>query len=440
MELYNENDFREQKKSKMPLMLKISIAILTLITFLIIYLIIYLNSTVMRIKVDGLNESDIEKILYIPENSTGNELYIPIRKMAKFLGYQDFSGDYQNKSEDTSKCHVKNDYETAMFTLNSKTLIKVRENSNSDIDYIELDKEVFEKNGELYTTIEGIEKAFNVEFEYSAENRKIDIYTMDYLVSYYATNLQLEEKDYSNVFADKKAIFENMIVIKDGGQYGVLQASTGKALLEAKYDRVEYLPNTTDFIVQSNGKVGIVSKDSKTKVRITYDDIRVIDNKNELYMIKQNGAYGVIDSSGEVLIKPEYQQIGLSSNNFYENGVESQYVILDSLIPVRNNNMWGFFNIKGEQVVEPQYTGLGCTSSRVSTSYPVLVIPSYNVVIVEKNKYYNLMRKNGKDILDVYSIDSVYMKTNAATGENTYEMTYNGKTANVEEVLQQLGE
>ena len=102
--------------------------------------------------------------------------------------------------------------------------------------------------------------------------------------------------------------------------------------------------------------------------------------------------------------------------------------------------MWGFFDIKGKQITDFVYTGVGCTTSKVSSSYPLLAIPSYNIVVVEKNKMFNLMRINGEDIINGYVLDSAYVRTDTENGENTYFMTYNGKTTNIEEWLVQIGE
>ena len=192
------------------------------------------------ITLDGVNTPDLEEIFYIQESESGSELYVPIRRIAKFFNYEDYRGDYKYKSEDNSKCHVKNEYETAMFTLDSNIIIKTR--GNSDYEYVELDEKVFEMNGELYTTIDGIKKAFNVEFIYDAQAKNIEIYTMDYLIQLYATHLNLT--DYNPEFSDKKAIFENMLVIQQNGAYGVVDATTGESILETKYDSIKYLPNT----------------------------------------------------------------------------------------------------------------------------------------------------------------------------------------------------
>lgn len=436
MELYNEEDFRmKKKKSNTPMIIGISIAVLTILTIIILYLIIYLRSTVMKITIDSENKGELEKILYIEEKEDGNELYIPIRKIAEYFGYEDFSGDYRNKSEDENKCYVTNKEEVVMFTLDSKILTKITDNSN--YEYVEIDKEVFKKDGELYTTIDGIKKAYNVEFVYDYKNKNIQIYTMDYLVNYAVANLQIQ--NYSTAFSDRKAILQDMLIIQENGRYGVIEASTGKPILETKYDSVSYLPHATDFLVRSNGEYGIISKDASIKVKIAYDDIKLMDNTRGLYLIKENNLFGVIDIDGNILIEPEYQQIGMNISRFSQNGVENQYIILNELIPIRNNNLWGFFNLEGEQIADFKYTDLGCTSSKVTNSHPVLVIPSYNIVVVRDGEYYNLMRTNGKEIIPPNVLDSVYMRSNTATGENTFYMTYNGLTEDIEKRLSEIG-
>ena len=49
------------------------------------------------------------------------------------------------------------------------------------------------------------------------------------------------------------------------------------------------------------------------------------------------------------------------------------------------------------------------------------------------------MQIDGKEIIGNYALDSVYMLSNTATGENTFYMTYGGRTENIEEWLAGLG-
>ena len=436
MELYNEDNLKQNKNSKMPFIMGILIVFLIIISVIIVTLILYIKSTILKITIDGVDVSDLEEILYIEQDENGNPtIYIPIREIASYFNYEDYSGDYKYKSEDSTKCYVKNEFETAMFTLDSDTIIKTR--GDSDYDYVQLDEKVFEKDGKLYTTIDGIKKAYNIEFIYDATKNNIEIYTMDYLVTVYAQSLEYE--NYSQEFIDKKAIFENMMIIQQNGYYGVVEVTTGNLILEPKYELISYLPNTTDFLVKSNGTFGIMSKEAVTKVNITYDQIKIIDNSNGLYLVRKNNFYGVIDIDGNTIIEPEYQQIGINSSSFTENGVENQYVIFDKLLPIKNNGLWAFFDIEGNQVTEFKYTNIGCTYSKVTNTYPVLIIPSYEIIIVQKDEFYNLMQTNGNEIINGYVVDSVYMKRNVSTGETNFYMTYNGKTEDIEKILADQG-
>ena len=434
MELYNEEEQKNTKKSKLPLLLGICIGILVVILFVILGFIIYLRGSMTTIKIDDVKTGELEQIFKFDE--TGTKIYIPIRKIAQYFNYEDYSGDYKVKSEDTTKCYVSNENEIAMFTLDSDVIIKTR--GGADYEYVKIDEKVFQENGDLYTTIDGIEKAFNVEFEYNPEKKDISIYTLDYLLTSYTTALGIT--NYSQEFSDKKAVLNGMLIVQaNQTQYGVIDIASGKYILEPKYEAISYLPTTSDFLVRSGGKYGVLSKEAKTKINVAYDDIQIMDNQNGLYLVKEGVLYGVLNTDGNTVLDVEYQHIGLEANNYTENGVENQYILLDTIIPVKNNNLWGFFDIEGKQITDFKYTSVGSKVTDVANSYPVVVVPSYQVIIVEKDGLYNIMKKDGSELITSFVLDSVYMRTNATTGKNSYFMTFNGNTQNVEDILAGLG-
>ena len=439
MELCDEK--LENQKTKIPMIIGILIAILVLMTVLVVVAIIYLKSSITIISVDGVRNNEIEKILYVETAEDGTEnLYVPILQIAEYLKYEGFSGDYKYKSEDKNKCHVKDleGNETAMFTKDSDILVKIAK--DSAIEYVKIDKPAFEKDGQLYTTIDGIQKAFNVLFETDKNYKKINMFSMDYLVQAYATRLKI--KEYSTDFSDKKAIFENMLIIKENTEYGVIKitgASSKKYVLETKYEEVRYLPETTDFIVKTNGKKGIMTKDAEIKVNINYDEIKVIDNQNGLYLVKQNNSYGVINKEGQPIINPDYKQIGIDISKYAQNGVENKYILLNEVIPVKNqDDLWGFYNINGEKITDFKYQDIGCVTSPVNNAYSTLVIPSYKIIVVKNDKYYNLVTVKGEELIPGNIVDSVYSKIDPTTGQNKYFMTSNGytKVLNIEEWLE----
>ena len=440
MELYQETE--NMKKSKLPMIIGICLAILIVIIIAIIVAIVYLNGSVMKITINGQKNNNIEKMLYIPEDDV-NKVYIPIRAIAKYFNYEDYRGDYKIKSEDSSKCYVKNENEIAMFTKDSDRLVDSR--GDSDYEYITLDEKVFEKDGELYTTPDGIEKAFNVLFQLDISKKKINIFTMDYLNQYYATRLKIDgqTEELTKEYADKKAIFKNMIIVIKNKQYGVVNAETGEAILENKYEEIKYLPATSDFLVKSNGKYGVLGSDASVKVRVTYDDIKIMDNQNGLYLVKQNNLYGVVDTKGKVIMNPEYNQIGVDINKYANSGIENPYVLLDEIIPVKNSGgLWAIFNKKGEKIRDFEFSNIGSgtsSSTQSANNYPAIVIPSYKIIIVEKDKHYNLMTTTGEELVPSYVLENVYIKNNTETGENNYYMSYNNKVMSVEEWLASTG-
>jgi len=172
MELYDEKV--DEKKSKLPTIIVICIIILIIITGIIIYGIIYLRNTMTTVQIDGVKQNGIEKLFYIETTEKGTELYLPIIKMSEFFGYEGFKGDYKNKSEDKNQCHVIGENEVSMFTVDSDLLVKT--DKNSEYEYIKLDKAIFEKDGELYTTIDGIQKAFNLTFSTDELFKNIEKY------------------------------------------------------------------------------------------------------------------------------------------------------------------------------------------------------------------------------------------------------------------------
>ena len=440
MELYYEEEEKTtSKKSKLPILIGVFIIILILLTALILYFILYLKTSVLKVNIDGISKNDFGKIIEISETDNGTEIYFPIRKVAKYFGYSDYSGDYLTKSEDTTKCYVDNNEEIAMFTLNSNSVILIRDGDLNE--EVSIDKKIFEKDNELYTTEDGIEKAFNLVFEYNQEKNTINIYTLDYLVSAYSTNLNLPEMGEQSI-NDKKAILNGLLITinEDGNKCGVINVTTGKYVLETKYDSISYLPYLKQFLVSSNGKYGVMDQNGKIKLKVAYDDIQVCDNKNGLYVVKENALYGIVDSSGTVILPSDFDKIGIDKNSFEQNRIDNQYILNSEVIPVYSNGLWGFYNIKGEKITNLQYTDVGCTSVSVTNAYPVVEIPSFKLIVVKVDQqHYGFIDTKGQTTEIPSILDSVYLKTDASTGKNTYYISYNGKVGKLEQFFASTG-
>lgn len=441
MELYYEEEEKTKKKSKAPIFIGIFIVVLIILTIAIVYAIMYIKTTVLKVKINNVSQNDFGKLVMSIEKEDGTtQMYFPIRKVARYFGYANYSGDYVTKSEDSTKCYVDNNKEIALFTLNSNVIILSRGNSQNE--EVTIDEKIFEQENELYTTIDGIEKAFNLVFDYDTNKNTINIYTLDYLVQSYANNYNFEGA-YSTEIDDEKAIREGLLIVfGDDNKYGVFNVITGKYIFETKYDYISYLPYLSQFLIESNGKYGITDKDGKVRIKVSYDDIQVADSKNKLYVVKENSLYGMLNSEGKIVLPSTFQEIGINGDAFQQNRIDNQYILVKELIPVKYNGLWGFYNTKGEKVTDFIFTGIGCQDTRATNSYPVVEIPSLNLIVVQTSQSsYNLINRKGTIRIGA-PLNTVYLKTDASTGKNTYYMTYGGSseiTRDIEEFFASMG-
>lgn len=437
MELYLEEEKKEQPKSKSPLLMGIIIALLVTVAIIVIGLIIYLQNALFKVRVNGVSNTDLKKLIIVEEDGTETKMYFPIREVATYLGYNGYTGDFKSKSEDNSKCYIDNGEEMAMFTVNTDSLIISSTATNSVYEEYTLEENTFARDGKLYTNIDGLIKAFHISLNYTSEKNLLEIYTTDYLTNNYAQSLNLGKVP--KLFRDRQAILEGMIIVETESprKYGVMDVVNKNYVLEPKYDSISYIPYSTDFLVQSEGKYGIMTKEGRTKINIAYDSITLMDNQIGLYLVREDNLYGVINDDGKSILRANYQQIGVSNTTFAQNSLDNQYILVDSLIPVKYNNMWGFFDTTGKQITDFEFTGVGCADTSLeANTYPVVEIASIRVIVVEKDRMYNLIYPSGQLAINGgFMLTSVYLTYDATTGQNTYYMTYGGKTANIEETF-----
>ena len=389
---------------------------------------------------------------------TKTEIYVPIRDFATYLnsvnskfGYQTFKGDYSPKTEEDNKCYVyREGYEVAMYTKKSKTIYKLNLQDKSD-EYEECitNKDIFENNGKLYTSVEGIEKGYNVAFSYDEKKKVITIYTLDYMTQIHSQALAKKTIDnygkleVSDKYADCKSIFEDLLIVKaENGKYGIVRTDDYTSfVLEPQYDNINYVVDSATFLVESNKKIGLFTKDGKRKIDLVYDKITSMGQDSKLYVVETNGMSGVVDENGKIIIYPEYDKSGTDVGSFSYNGIKNGYILLNTLIPVQRDDMWAFYDKSGNKVSNGfKYKNIGCSSIKSANNiYPLLEIPEYNVVVVsdEEGKY-AFMDTTGNDSILNFLFDEMYIKV--SEGEPSYWMTFRGKEYEALKYLKQSTE
>ena len=191
----------------------------------------------------------------------------------------------------------------ANFTLGSNEIYKLRltgtSSTGQNYEIYYMNNPVTSRDGKLYTTQEGLMEAFNVSFDYNRDTNRIQIYTMQFMIDAYENSvLDAGYTSIQNDFNNHKAVLEDMLVVEQNSSYGVIKASTKEVLIEPKYNQIEYLPETNNFLITSNGQVGILAPNGDTKVQLIYDRLELMDSDSEIYLAERDGRYGVVDING----------------------------------------------------------------------------------------------------------------------------------------------
>ena len=211
-------------------------------------------------------------------------------------------------------------------------------------------------NNKLYVIRSGLETGCNLKLMYNQKTNQIIINTLPGLYKVY--NDKAEEGAYTNVdsisdnFNNKKAILYDMLVVKSGNKYGVTALDGVTTKIGTKYDEMEFIENTQEFLVKANDRYGIITKDGVVKIGINYSKIELLDNANGLYYaVNASNKKGVL-RNGKILgrLYVEYDEIGINPVLFPSDDIKNPRLLYDNCIPVKKDNKWGMFDITGNMI------------------------------------------------------------------------------------------
>lgn len=468
MNLIDENEELEQSQSKKK-MIKIiifSIAFLILIAIiLLVYTTVKKNNT-LKLQIDetntnipaGLFYMSDEKNIYVDEN---NQVYVSVKKLSALLGVEFFNDEYKNKGEDTTKCYIKtyNEYTsyisnssqiykavivdeqqetvTETTTATNKTTSNTTKKSEEDIkkvteyEYFQIENGVKYIDGEIYASQDAIKLGFNVNFSYDQSTKTVKIYTLDYLEKLASSIVKNAVIGENCSYSNKKLLKYGLVLIQNTDNcYGIANYynySESDYVVSCKYSDIRFVEGSSTLIVTTSddNKQGILKLDlnnqgkATVKIEPNYQLIRKMDENMELYLIKENGKYGIIRLIGDeidVVLKSEYQDIGLGDKLYKD--MDNKYVINGKYIPVEIDDCWGIISTEGMLLITPQYPGIGCNLGETGSGSGdgVIILPELldgndGIVFltdVENGLYSIINVKNGSQI--GFSANEIYSK------------------------------
>lgn len=466
MNLIDENEELEQSQNKKKIIKIIicSIAALLLIAvILVVYSTIKKNNTLKLLINEesksipvGLFQMADAKNIYIDENG---QVYVSVKKLSALLGIEYFNDEYKNKGEDITKCHIKNGNEYTSYVSNSSQIYKAvivdeqqeaePTNANNKVssstskkpeenikkvteyEYFNIENGVKYIDGEIYASQDAIKLGFNVNFFYDQGTKTVKIYNLDYLEKVANGKVRNAVIGDNCSYSNKKLLKYGFVLIKNSDdRYGIANYynySDSDYVVSCKYSDIRFVEGSSTLIVTTaeDKKQGILKLDlnnqgkADVKIEPNYQLIRKMDEDMELYLVKENGKYGIIRLIGDeidVVIKSEYQEIGLGDKLYKD--MNSKYVINDKYIPVKIDDVWGIVSTEGMILISPQYPGIGCnlgdTGSGSGDGVIVLsdLLDGNDGIVfltdVENNMYSIINVKTGSQI--GFSANEIYSK------------------------------
>lgn len=442
--LMNQSNEPEPKSKKFILISLVISIILLFIVLISMVVITTMTPKELVVSVNGKTINPNENVFIF----ANEKIYVSLEDISNFIGYSYYNGEYLEFTEDKTKCYLENTYEVATLTLNQKEFYKTPPTTGvPNYEKYTLEEVPALSNDKLYVLATDLAKICNLMFNYKSDSNKIDIYTIDYLTTYYETII-MQNYGYTSIskeFENQKALLHDMAVVEKEGHFGVIKISTGANIIGTKYEELLYNEAQNEFIATSLDKTGIVSADGQTKIGLYYDKINMIEQDMKLYYAENNGLKGILDKNGKVIIYIEYDDIGIDSSLYPNDKIENNYILFNNCIPVKKNDYWGLIDINGKVIHNFEYSRLGYIvgTSKDKTTNNILLITDINgiegIVVAKKEndiEKYGIINSLGEEIVPCV-LEKIYSVTSG--GKDIYYIEANGTKLKLEDYLKATG-
>ena len=215
--------------------------------------------------------------------------------------------------------------------------------------------------------------------------------------------------------AQTEKIAKNYYALYSENKWGIID-SDSKTVIEPMYqEMIIVLNNKKDVFLctydvnEETGeyKTKVINKDNK-ELYTEYNIISPLENSDnsgnlwyeeDVFMVQKDGKYGLIDIDGKVILEPEYEEIYTLKG-------------LKNSILIKKDGKFGLVNAKGAVIINPEYSSI----EKFDDDY------RHGYITVDSNQKYGLVSYAGSKILE-----NNYEKIDQIYGENYFSIQEGGK-------------
>lgn len=468
---YNQELESMDRKRRAVMLSIILCGVFIALLFVMIIIINYQDSITEKFYIDGVQIKSLNNSMY---TEIGGVTYIDVRTISSTLGYTYTKGEYKKYNENEDSCYLQSDYEIVTLSAGNDSYDKyieitspnpkiaeipvVAKSKGGYSETYKLQNEIVYQNGKIYVPLDSLQKMFNINISWNQYRKKI--YTLANRVANAKAIIgKYGYTEMSGDYENLRAIIDGLVIVGDtqasSKYYGVFflgnETQKAREILSRKYDNITYAQNVGEFyITVENGTMGLLNSEGGTIIDSSeYEEISLLDDdgENQLYLVKKGKEYGVVSRSGEVLIHPENDEIGLKPeyvNTFTLEKIRNSKVLFDACIPVKKDGKYGLVNKNGEQKLNLSYQGFGYKTTAASATSGneqsvLLIPPSVGIkgIVVNYDDLYGIFDVTTEKLI----LPCVYSKIYAITrnGKTTYYIEYNGASVELKEYLEDNG-
>ncbi len=213
------------------------------------------------------------------------------------------------------------------------------------------------------------------------------------------------------LFFQSMVISQSLVPFEKNGKYGFKDKN--KEVITPKYDYACFFTNGL-ALVKSEGSWGFIDSTGNWKISPQFDNAQPF--VNDISYVVKNGKAGLIKTNGQFLIKPLYSSLKTANNGFYtysdnktgfiysnnSNEIPAKYIDLkeaDGFISAKNNNnTWDIYYL-GKLISQESYTPV---------NYNSLYQPSRTAIVPKNSKFGIYHYDKG------WVIDPIYQQINTS--------------------------
>ncbi len=468
------SEIAERSRKKRIIGISIFLCIILMVFIAImIFFILYKDANTLKFYLNG---SEMKFSAGFFDNNT-SPTYVNVNRLARILNLGYSKGGYHKYDEDENSCYITGLHEVVSMSVDGTTYTKYlvdaeesdkkrqqeeaerlaygqyltlasAQNTEETFDLIKPLKVI---NEEIYVSLEDVGTMFNLRIN-TAEKYRVRFYTMESLFK--SAKQSITKAGYEQIsylYENMRCLLNDMMVVGPSvSKFGVVNTKTLEVKISCTYTKLVYLQNVSEFFVYVDNTCALYSDKGDQIIKPQeFDDISVLDRgataSNRLYKVKKNNKYGVLNRSGDAVIHPEYDYIGLNPSDYGADktgkslldGISNTNILWDKVIPVKAKDKdgqlkYGLFNLKGDLLADTVYDLLGCRyiDSKVQLqngqSGVILLPESIGIkgIVLYRDNSYGIFDAEVERLIVPTVCSEVYKILKA--GETTYYIVFGG--------------